>query len=99
MSARARALLLRRPSQKVVENKDQQRGGEQAKGDTGCGHDGTYCTASERGRCRYNGDMSAEHDLRVHVAAHLPEVTAIRHDLHAHPELSGSEERTARVVA
>lgn len=38
-------------------------------------------------------------DVRSRVAAVLPEAVAIRHDLHAHPELSGSEERTARVVS
>lgn len=38
-------------------------------------------------------------DLRAKVAAILPEAVALRHDLHAHPELSGHEERTARVVA
>jgi len=30
---------------------------------------------------------------------HLPELTAIRHDLHAHPEMLFQEERTARIVA
>ncbi len=30
---------------------------------------------------------------------HLPELTAIRHDLHAHPEMLFEEERTAAVVA
>jgi amidohydrolase len=38
-------------------------------------------------------------ELRDRVRAVLPEVTALRHDLHAHPELSGAEERTARVVS
>lgn len=33
------------------------------------------------------------------VASFLPEIVALRHDLHAHPELSGAEERTARVVS
>ena len=37
--------------------------------------------------------------LREQVARVLPEVVALRHDLHRHPELSGREERTARVVA
>ncbi|WP_421695068.1 M20 aminoacylase family protein [Aestuariivirga sp.] len=30
---------------------------------------------------------------------HLPELTAIRHDLHAHPEMLFQEERTAKIVA
>ena len=30
---------------------------------------------------------------------HLPELTAIRHDLHAHPEMLFKEERTAKIVA
>lgn len=30
---------------------------------------------------------------------HLPELTAIRHDLHAHPEMLFQEERTAEIVA
>jgi hippurate hydrolase len=30
---------------------------------------------------------------------HLPELTAIRHDLHAHPEMLFQEERTAAIVA
>jgi amidohydrolase len=38
-------------------------------------------------------------DLRARMEALLPEIVAFRHDLHAHPELSGSEERTARQVA
>jgi amidohydrolase len=29
----------------------------------------------------------------------LPEIVALRHDLHRHPELSGEEERTARIVS
>ena len=37
--------------------------------------------------------------LRERVAAALPEVTRVRHDLHAHPELSGDEKRTARLVS
>ncbi len=37
-------------------------------------------------------------ELRDRVAAVLPEVVALRHDLHAHPELSGQEARTARMV-
>ena len=30
---------------------------------------------------------------------HLPDLTAIRHDLHAHPEMLFQEERTAAIVA
>jgi amidohydrolase/hippurate hydrolase len=37
--------------------------------------------------------------IATQVARILPDVVALRHDIHAHPELSGSEERTARVVA
>ena len=32
------------------------------------------------------------------VAAHLPELVAVRRDLHAHPELSNAEHRTTEVV-
>ena len=38
-------------------------------------------------------------ELRERVRSVLPDVVALRHDLHSHPELSGGEERTARVVA
>lgn len=38
-------------------------------------------------------------DLSSHVQAVLPEVVALRRDLHAHPELGFQEERTARRVA
>jgi amidohydrolase len=44
------------------------------------------------------GGMTVE-ELRAHVDAVLPEVVGLRHDLHSHPELSGEEERTARVVS
>ena len=37
--------------------------------------------------------------LQQRVGAVLPETVALRHDFHAHPELSGQEERTARIVA
>lgn len=37
-------------------------------------------------------------DTAASLARHLPEIVALRHDLHAHPEVSGTEERTARVV-
>jgi hippurate hydrolase len=33
------------------------------------------------------------------LKTHLPELTAIRHDLHAHPEMLFQEERTAAIVA
>jgi amidohydrolase len=36
--------------------------------------------------------------LRAAVRAELPAVTALRHDLHSHPDLSGSEEATAERV-
>ena len=38
-------------------------------------------------------------ELHARIADVLPQVIALRHDLHAHPELSGSEERTAGVVS
>lgn len=37
-------------------------------------------------------------DLRRRVEAELPELIAIRHDLHAHPELGYHEQRTSRVI-
>src|SRR5690348_17292357 len=37
--------------------------------------------------------------LRAAIQTILPEIIALRHDLHAHPELSGEERRTAGVVA
>lgn len=37
--------------------------------------------------------------LRAQVAAVLPQIIAFRHDLHTHPELSGSEENTAKKVS
>ncbi|MBC8138882.1 MAG: amidohydrolase, partial [Fibrella sp.] len=37
--------------------------------------------------------------LRQAVAAVLPDIIALRHDLHRNPELSGSEERTAGIVS
>ncbi len=37
--------------------------------------------------------------LRQAVADVLPSIIALRHDLHRHPELSGSEERTAGIVS
>lgn len=36
---------------------------------------------------------------RAHIEADLPEIIAIRHDLHRHPELSFHEHRTADVIA
>jgi len=38
-------------------------------------------------------------DLRRTLSGVLPEIVDLRHDLHIHPELSGEEERTARIVA
>ncbi len=38
-------------------------------------------------------------DLRRRVADVLPDIVALRHDLHQRPELSGQETRTASVVA
>ncbi len=38
-------------------------------------------------------------ELHARIADVLPQVVALRHDLHAHPELSGQEERTARIVS
>jgi amidohydrolase len=38
-------------------------------------------------------------ELKAQVAAALPELVAIRHHLHAHPELSGNEHQTAALVA
>jgi amidohydrolase len=37
--------------------------------------------------------------LQQRVGAVLPATVALRHDFHAHPELSGQEERTARIVS
>ena len=37
--------------------------------------------------------------LRAAIQTVLPDVIALRHDLHAHPELSGEEERTAQAVS
>lgn len=37
--------------------------------------------------------------IEATLTQHLPELTAIRHDLHAHPEMLFQEERTARIVA
>lgn len=38
-------------------------------------------------------------ELREQIEAALPEIVALRHDLHRHPEVSGEEARTARVVS
>ena len=37
--------------------------------------------------------------IAAHVKAQEPDLIAFRRDLHRHPEISGAEERTARVVA
>ena len=37
--------------------------------------------------------------IEERLKKHLPELTAIRHDLHAHPEMLFQEERTAKIVA
>ena len=37
--------------------------------------------------------------IEATLTQHLPELTAIRQDLHAHPEMLFQEERTARIVA
>ena len=38
-------------------------------------------------------------DTRTRIERHLPELVAIRRDIHAHPELGMEEERTAALVA
>ncbi len=38
-------------------------------------------------------------DTAARIARHLPELTALRHDIHAHPELGMEEARTAAIVA
>ena len=38
-------------------------------------------------------------DIAAPVADLLPELVALRHDLHAHPELAFAERRTAGIVA
>ena len=38
-------------------------------------------------------------ELNAPLAELLPDIIALRHDLHAHPELSGQEERTAGVIS
>ena len=43
--------------------------------------------------------MSRFETLHASVTAVLPQIIAFRHDLHAHPELSGGEENTARKVS
>ncbi|MFN5660550.1 MAG: hypothetical protein ACK48N_00495, partial [Planctomyces sp.] len=37
--------------------------------------------------------------LRDAIATHLPDLRAIRHDLHAHPELAYNEHRTCALIA
>ncbi len=48
-------------------------------------------------RAQATAPLAAELDRRI--AAVTPKVVSWRRDLHEHPELSGQEERTARVVA
>jgi amidohydrolase len=38
-------------------------------------------------------------DVRARIEAYVPELTTIRHDIHAHPELGLEEHRTAKLVA
>lgn len=38
-------------------------------------------------------------EFRGLLAPLLPRIIALRHDLHAHPELSGNEERTAHIIS
>jgi amidohydrolase len=40
-----------------------------------------------------------QHDIAARIARHLPALTAIRRDIHAHPELGMEETRTAALVA
>jgi len=44
-------------------------------------------------------DVSLDAALRAALARELDEAVRLRHDLHAHPELSGSEYRTAATVS
>ena len=44
-------------------------------------------------------DEASMTDLATRVAAVLPELIAVRHDIHAHPELGMEEHRTAALVA
>ena len=43
--------------------------------------------------------MPAPHPRLEELAQDLPEITAIRHQIHRHPELSGHEQQTAALVA
>ena len=61
-------------------------------------HNLDACGAEFKLSLRYNSGMF-DPTLQTHIAPFVAEAVALRHDLHAHPELSGSEERTARVVA
>ena len=41
----------------------------------------------------------SDNDIGARLARHLPQITAIRRDIHAHPELGFEETRTAALVA
>ncbi|OWU61377.1 amidohydrolase, partial [Staphylococcus aureus] len=38
-------------------------------------------------------------DFSTAISNNLPELTALRHDLHAHPELGLEEKRTSEIIA
>lgn len=48
------------------------------------------------------GDRKLSQDAKKildHISGFVPEMVAIRHDLHAHPELAYEEHRTAKIIA
>ncbi len=61
-------------------------------------HDGTHVVPPLRSLAPEPADADAR-ELAVVVAGLRDELVAIRRDLHAHPELGRTEERTTRVVA